>query len=51
LSKRPVELSVGTHRVETKPDCQPAVVWMGPQQDRLGRLGDSDHRFLFLKWY
>jgi hypothetical protein len=51
LSKRPVELTVGTHRIETKPDCQPAVVWVGPNQDRLGRLGDSDHRFLFLKWY
>ena len=51
LPKRPVELTVGTHRVETKSDCQPAVVWMGPQRDRLGRLGDSDHRFMFFKWY
>jgi hypothetical protein len=51
LSKRPVELSVGTHRVETKLDCQPAVVWVGPHQDRLGRLGDSNHHFLFLRWY
>ncbi|MGO8925444.1 MAG: hypothetical protein ACLQU3_00770 [Limisphaerales bacterium] len=51
LSKRPVELAVGTHRIETKPDCQAAVVWMGPRQDRLGRLGDSDHRFLFVRWY
>ncbi len=51
LSKRPVELTVGTHRLETKPDCQPAVVWMGPRQDRVGRLGDSDHRFLFVERY
>jgi hypothetical protein len=51
LSKRPVELTVGTHRVETQSDCQPAVVWMGPRQDRLGRLGDSDHRYLFVRWY
>jgi hypothetical protein len=51
LSKHPVELLVGTHRVETKPDCQPAVVWMGPRQERIGRLGDSDHRFLFVRWY
>jgi hypothetical protein len=51
LSKRPVELTVGTHRIETKPDCQPAVVWMGPSQERMGRLGDSDHRFLFVKSY
>jgi hypothetical protein len=51
LSKRPVELTVGTHRIETKPDCQPAVVWLGPRQERIGRLGDSDHRFLFVRWY
>ena len=51
LPKRPVDLTVGTHRVETKSDCQPAVVWMGPRQDRMGRLGDSDHRLLFFKWY
>jgi hypothetical protein len=51
LSKRPVELTVGTHRVETKPDCQAAVVWMGPRKDRIGRLGESDHRFLFVRWY
>ena len=51
LSKRPVVLTEGTHRIETKPDCQPAVVWMGPQQDRMGRLGDSDHRYLFLNSY
>jgi hypothetical protein len=51
LSKRPVELTVGTHRIETKPDCQPAVVWMGPRKERIGRLGGSDHRFLFIRWY
>jgi len=51
LSKRPVDLKVGTHRIETKPDFQPAVVWMGPHTDRMGRLGESDHRFLFVRWY
>lgn len=51
LSKRPVELTVGTHRIETKPDCQAAVVWMGPRKERIGRLGGSDHRFLFVRWY
>ena len=51
LSKLPVELAVGTHRIETKTDCQAAVVWMGRRQERMGRLGDSDHRFLFVNWY
>jgi hypothetical protein len=51
LSKRPVELTVGTHRIETKPDCQAAVVWMGPRKERIGRMGGGDHRFLFRRWY
>jgi hypothetical protein len=51
LSKRPVELAMGTHRIEIRPDCQPAVVWMGPRKERIGRLGGSDHRFLFVRWY
>jgi len=51
LSKRPVELTVGSHRIETKPDCPAAVVWMGPRKERIGRLGGGDHRFLFVRWY
>ena len=51
VSKHPVEMTAGTHRIETKPDCQPAVVWMGPNKNRVGRLGESDHRFLFVRWY
>ena len=48
LSKRPMEPEVGTHRIETGPGCKAAVVWMGPRHDRAFRLGDSDHRFLFV---
>jgi hypothetical protein len=51
LSKRPVELTVGTHRIETKSDCQAAVVWMGSRKERIGRLGGSDHRSLFVRCY
>ena len=51
LSKGPKELTVGTHRIETKPDCTPAVVWMGPRLGRAGRLGECDHRFLFVDSY
>ena len=47
----PVELTVGTHRFEAKPGCQAAVVWVGPQRDRVGRLSPSDHRTLFVNWY
>ena len=51
VSSRPVELRVGRHRIECKPDCPPAVVWVGPKRDRIGRLNQSDHRLLFVNWY
>jgi hypothetical protein len=51
MSGRPVELAVGTHRIECKPGWQPAVVWVGPKLDRVGRLSQGDHRLLFVNWY
>jgi hypothetical protein len=51
VTSRPVELAVGTHRIECGPDCQPAVVWVGPKLDRVGRLSQRDHRLLFVNWY
>ncbi|HTL17241.1 MAG TPA: hypothetical protein VL793_08390, partial [Patescibacteria group bacterium] len=51
LTNRPVELCEGTHRLECAPDCQPAVVWVGPHLDRIHRLGPGDHRRLFVNWY
>jgi hypothetical protein len=51
VSSRPVELTVGKHRIESKPGSQPAVVWVGPKLDRVGRLSQSDHRLLFANWY
>jgi hypothetical protein len=51
LTNRPVQLSAGVHRIECAPDCQPAVVWMGPRLDRVHRIGPGDHRVLFYNWY
>lgn len=51
FSNQPVELSIGTHRITCAADCQPVVVWLGPQTDRIGRLPDDDHRYLFVNWY
>jgi hypothetical protein len=51
LTGGPVELTVGEHRLECKPGCQPAVVWVGPRLDRVGRLSERDHRLLFVNWY
>ena len=46
-----VELTVGTHQIETSADCQPAVVWVGPQLDRVHRVSQRDHRRIFFNWY
>ncbi len=51
LTQAPVELSIGTHRIECASNCQPAVVWMGPRLQRVHRIGPGDHRFLFVNWY
>jgi hypothetical protein len=51
LSVRPVELTVGTHRLECAQDCQAAVVWMGPRLERVHRINPGDHRMLFVNWY
>jgi len=51
LTDKPVELKAGTHRIQTKPDCQPAAVWVGPNLDRPPLAGPGDHRTLFVNWY
>ncbi len=51
LSGQVVTLTVGSHRIETASDCQPAVVWVGPHLDRLPRIGPGDHQRLFVNWY
>jgi hypothetical protein len=51
LSGEVAELTTGLHRVECAPQCRPAIVWVGPRLNRLPRLSDRDHRFLFVNWY
>ena len=51
LTGKAVELTVGTHRIETASDCQPAVVWLGPRVERLHPMVNGDHRWLFNNWY
>ena len=51
LLSQQVELAVGLHRFECSTNDQPAVVWLGPQLDRIGRIGAGDHHFLFVNWY
>jgi hypothetical protein len=46
-----VELAAGVHRLETSAPSPVAVVWMGPQLERVHGLQQSDHRFLFVNWY
>ena len=46
-----VEFSVGRHRLETPPGCQPTVVWVGPRLERPPRLDQHAHEGLFVNWY
>jgi hypothetical protein len=51
IGNRPVPLTVGKHHLDCPPGCQPTVVWVGPQLDRLPLLGPADHGRLFVNWY
>ncbi len=51
VSNRPVELTVGTHRVASAMDDELAVVWVGPKLDKVPQVGRGDHRRLFVNWY
>lgn len=51
LNGKPVELSVGAHRIECPSGEKAAVVWVGPHADEIPRMpGESRHR-LFVNWY
>jgi uncharacterized membrane protein len=51
VSNQPVELAVGTHRVESAGDDEVAVVWVGPRLNTVPQVGRGDHRRLFVNWY
>jgi hypothetical protein len=51
LNGKPVELSVGTHRIECGADHKAAVVWVGPQRDDVPRSPGQDRHQLFVNWY
>jgi hypothetical protein len=51
LKGQTVELAAGAHQIETSADSQAAVVWVGPQLERIHRMRQSDHRLLFVNWY
>ncbi len=51
LSDKPVDLSVGIHRLETATNSSLAVVWVGPNLDGVPRLSPGDHDSLFVNWY
>jgi hypothetical protein len=48
---KPVELSLGTHRIECSADHKAAVEWVGPHVDKLPRLMGMDRHRLFMNWY
>jgi hypothetical protein len=51
LNGRPVELSVGTHRIECGPEQRAAVVWVGPHLDEVPRMPGQNRHVLFVNWY
>jgi hypothetical protein len=51
LDGRPVELSVGTHRIDCGADHNAVVVWLGPHLNKVPRAPGGDHRLLFVNWY
>ncbi len=50
FSNTPIELAVGTHRLETSSDRKLAIVWVGPVLSAVPRLNPGNHQTLFLKW-
>ncbi|HWD94350.1 MAG TPA: hypothetical protein VG938_18610 [Verrucomicrobiae bacterium] len=51
LNGHPVELSVGTHRLECPSGQTAAVVWVGPRVDEIARMPGCNHQDLFDNWY
>jgi hypothetical protein len=51
LANKPVQLTVGMHRLETQGNRIPAIVWVGPILDTVPHLTPSSHRVLFVNWY
>ena len=51
LHGKPVELSVGTHRIECPPGEKAAVAWVGPHLDEISRMPGQNHHLLFVNWY
>ena len=51
LTGKPVELSVGTHRIECNAARRAAVVWVGPHLDQVPKMPNIDHHVLFVNWY
>jgi hypothetical protein len=51
LNGHPIQLSVGTHRIECEAVQSAAVVWVGPHMDEIARMSGYNHRALFDNWY
>lgn len=51
LSGKPIDLAVGTHRLETAGNTAPSIVWVGPTLESVPHLSPGNHRFLFQNWY
>ncbi len=51
LSNLPIEMTVGTHQIETSTNSEVSIVWVGPNLNGVPQLAQYDHRYLFMNWY
>lgn len=51
FSDKPIQLTVGTHHLETSSNSALEIVWVGPTLDSVPRLSPGDHDLLFVNWY
>jgi hypothetical protein len=51
FSNNPIELTVGTHHLVTAEKAELAVVWVGPNLQRVPLLVARNHGYLFRNWY
>ena len=51
LRTTPTDLAIGSHQLTASGSRRAAVVWVGPQLDRLAQPGPGNHRNVFVNWY
>jgi hypothetical protein len=51
LADQVLQLTAGTHQLDTGLGVEPAIVWVGPRLEEVPRLDPGSHSALFVNWY